>query len=660
MNRGGREPDPGSGLTGSPLERRAGQRKPNRLSRSFRRTQSAAEAGPPSSQRADFKTPTRIHRSRTAGGFSGESPHNESDFQQDIIWDATSPSPCRLGRKGRKQPAGVVNISEIVSRIAPKHGRPEAAEPTLQQWIGDSATIPCTPDVQVPKPKRKSPRSSAVDDLLKLAKQFDFNMFRHDEEEVEDMHQQRLELLSEDISDFENGDQRDFSPSFHGNCEPAVSAAAGTDVQVRPDQHTEDDLDFLFDGPTQHVSGNLSQVSSAQPSQVKPAPALSSKEASGKTPAADVSTTNPGGGTAKDEFEDDWENDDLLNDSLVLEMTQNPQSFTAPQHCSTQKPPSVREHRSPAAPAAAGLSFGQSAVSKVEKENVRQRATFKLESNPISSEKRLQTNTWTNWEVDYSSETAGGRTQQSSFSCRKGFSGESGSQRRTWQTSNTVKSDQQRTSVSSSVSALSASITSFTKTAVSFPKRPQAVSPHVQPAAVSDFLDEDLDSFFSSETLWDDTADDDLLCEICEDLENQIQSLDNVSTKQTPLVGQTSNQRAVLQPSNRIWDSSNQQPANRQPVCPTAPPGGSGSTNSSTCQRGSSRVQSASAAPPPPPQGKTSKDQFTFKKPNNPVSTVTDKVRGKCSAAEIELKKQQAMERRRQRLQAAQNLRALT
>lgn len=35
-------------------------------------------------------------------------------------------------------------------------------------------------------------------------------------------------------------------------------------------------------------------------------------------------------------------------------------------------------------------------------------------------------------------------------------------------------------------------------------------------------------------------------------------------------------------------------------------------------------------------------------------------VLGKCSAAEIELKKQQAMERRRQKLQASQNLRAPT
>lgn len=91
------------------------------------------------------------------------------------------------GKRGTKQRVGVVDISEIVSRIAPKvrtslvtshaqpvngfclrccccvvivkHGRPEAAEPTLQQWIGDG--VPCTPDVQAVKPKKKSLRWAA-------------------------------------------------------------------------------------------------------------------------------------------------------------------------------------------------------------------------------------------------------------------------------------------------------------------------------------------------------------------------------------------------------------------------------------------------------------------------------------------------------------------
>ncbi|MED6256469.1 hypothetical protein ATANTOWER_026766, partial [Ataeniobius toweri] len=105
-----------------------------------------------------FKTPTRISRSKPTPVPSVESPHNDSDFQQDIIWDATSPLTNRFSKRGKKPTAELINISEIVSRIAPKHGRPRVAEPTLQQWIGDSASIPCTPDVQAPRAKKKSPR----------------------------------------------------------------------------------------------------------------------------------------------------------------------------------------------------------------------------------------------------------------------------------------------------------------------------------------------------------------------------------------------------------------------------------------------------------------------------------------------------------------------
>ncbi len=514
-----------------------------------------------------------------------------------------------------------------------------------------------------------------MDDLLKLAKQFDFNMFRQDEEEVEDMHQQSLELLSEDILDLENGDQNAFSPSLPGDCHPAVKAAAGTDVQVHLDQHMEDDLDFLFDGPTQHVSGNLSQVSSAQPSQVKPVSSVSSKEASMKPlsssqgPTSGVSMTNIKGTSANDEFEDDWENDDLLNDSLVFEMTQNPQNFTAPKHCSTQKPPSEFKYQreSKCNPVnvsiSGGVGLSQSAVSEVEKNNERQRTTFKLEPNLNFSVKRIQTDTWTNSKVDYSSETADKDTQQNRFSSGKGVLVEAGA-RRTWQTSNTVKSEpqkpQKRTSVANSstkynTAAFTASNVSAAQTAQSFPQKPAVVSSHSEAPAVSDLLDEDLSSFFLSDPVWDDPADDDLLCEMCEDVENQIQSVENVSTKQTLPVGQMLNQRVALQSDNRT-----QQPANRQPLLQkqtaTAPPcasGGpagtslaagfvsnftagvqmntvrdsfrytqaknaSGSTNSSACLQGSSRVQSA-------PQGNPRKDQFTFKKPNNPVSTVTNK-----------------------------------
>ncbi|XP_028263894.1 ewing's tumor-associated antigen 1 isoform X2 [Parambassis ranga] len=572
-----------------PLEPPAAKPRTSRLSRSFRQTQ-AAEVEAPQTQQSGFKTPTRIHRSRPAA-VCGESPQNDSDIQQDIIWDATSPSPHRLtGRRGRKHAAGVVNISEIVSRIAPKHGRPKAAEPTLQQWIRDSASIPCTPDVQAPKPKKKSPRLNRVDDLLKLAKQFDFKLFRQDVEDVEDLHQQSLELLTQGVLNFEN--------SIHA--EGPHSQLANDNL----DPNMDNDLDFLFDGPTQHTSRNLSQASSAQLSQVKPVAGDS-----GRAPASQCGPSV--------EFEDDWENDDLLNDSLMLEMTQNPLTFTAPKFCSTQRAANqVRDHQTVRA------AVSQSVGSTVDKENV----TFRLDQNAEFSVRRVQTDT-----------SSGGpqRPCQNRPITVQTDTSSGGPQRPCQNRPITVQAQ--------STSSGGPQQPNPVRTA---PQDPQKTAQCFVPP-VLDFLDDDLDSFFSSEPVWDDPADDDLLCEMCEDLEKQIQVSDH---------------RAALQP------------ASMHPSAPVGSgrPGGA----SLACGPGSSTANMSfrltqtvpgSTVRPACLQGSSNKDRFTFKKPNSPVSmaakhpitTATSEAVGKCSAAEIQLKKQQAMERRRQRLQAAQNLRAL-
>uniref|UniRef100_A0A3Q3AQY7 ETAA1 activator of ATR kinase n=1 Tax=Kryptolebias marmoratus TaxID=37003 RepID=A0A3Q3AQY7_KRYMA len=508
----------------------------------------------------EFKTPTRIPRTKPAPVSCGESPHNDSDLQQDIIWDATSPSPRRPGTRRKKQTAGTLNISEIVSRIAPKHGRPQAAEPSLQQWIGDSATIPCTPDLQVPRTKRKSPRASSVDGLLKLAKRFDQNMFHPEEVEVGDM-----DLLAQDIPDFQSKPithQSKLSASPPENGQPAVNTEPGTDPDW--DQQLQDDLDFLFDGPTQNLSRNLSQAPSA-PSE------------DGRKPPE----------SARGAFEDDWENDDLLNDLLALEMNQNPQL------CSTQKPPGPAGPVSPREPAG---RVGP----RVQKENLRPRATF--------SGNRTQTDLRT----DPAGSPAGTGPHRTEPTCQ----------------SNTLKPEPQRSRID-----------------------PRSSAETFKPDTV-DFMD--LDLLFSSDPVWDELADDDLLCEMCEDLENQIQ---NVTARQTPV---RSNQRAALQPTHR--------------TCPNRTQTGAGGPSSSR------------AAPRP-----ANNHRFGFQRPTDPVTMATgtgtgqntgqtcsstfnrvgcllrhmtalvDDVTscpspvGKCSAAEIELKKQRALERRNRRLQAQQN-----
>ncbi|XP_069578153.1 ewing's tumor-associated antigen 1 isoform X1 [Brachyistius frenatus] len=605
MNGGpGRFGSPTGGLSDSPLEPHTSKPKTNRLSRSLRQTQ-AAEVDSPRRQQSDFKSPTRTCSSRAAPGFNAESPHNDSDVQQDIIWDANSPPPHRLGKRGKKHSAGVVDISEIVSRIAPKvrntpggmnrtselgkiiklmllflkHGRPRVTEPTLQQWIGDSATIPCTPDLRPPKPKKKSPRLNAVDDLLKLAKQFDFNMFRQDEDEEEEK-----ELLTEDV--FKSNGVNDFS--LPGNGRLAVGAVGGANMRPHLDQHMEDDLDLLFDGPTQHLSGSFSQASQVKPS------------ASSRGPTAAVSTTTTA--PANDEFDDDWENDDLLNDCLVLEMTQNTQKFTTPQLCSTQKP-KVKGRQSPAP--------------------VGPRMTFRLESNPDFPVKRIQ--------LDSSSETNKGPQQNR-------VSGRTGSQ------SDPVKPDHQNRPVHHRTSNMTHS----------FSQNPEG----------SAHLDDDLDLLFSSDPVWDDPADDDLLCEVCEDLENQMQGGNHLSTKQAAPPARVSS----WQPTTRTRDLRFQQQQQAAAPRGSGAPGGLslvGQVNAakepfkftqtksvasvrSTCQQEGSE--------PRPTQQRANRAGFSFKRPQHPVSTVTSTVGEKCSSAQIELKKQQAMEKRRRRLQDVQNL----
>ncbi|XP_015249318.1 PREDICTED: LOW QUALITY PROTEIN: ewing's tumor-associated antigen 1 homolog [Cyprinodon variegatus] len=598
----------------------------SRLSRSFRQSQvdparSPGEPGPAQTYKRnqtaplevpestgnqkepEFKTPTRISRSKTAPVPSAESPHNDSDFQQDIIWDATSPSPHKPGKRGKKAAAGAVTISEIVRRIAPKHGRPQVTEPTLQ------SAIPCTPDVQGPKPKKKSPRTNGVEDLLRLARQFDLNMFHQDEEEED-----------------EDESSRQDESCFPGNLQPATNMAAGSEPQPPPDRLLVDDLDFLFDGPTQRLSGDLSQA----PSQTRSASA--SVEVNRKP-----SVSGSGSATGKNkqdsvpiEFEDDWDNDDLLNDSLVLEMTQNPLSFMVPELCSTQKPAGSARAPERAAPGQSSLGrvtprlvsldkssagrVGPPAGSRVEKENLRPAAAFKPNRTFGSPRKSIEANTSSAQQV------GSGSKNQNRFRSLSG--------------------------------------PQLTGPTSSFKQEPQRTQNNLRtPAGTAetlgsnqvDFLDDDLDSLFSSEPVWDDPADDDLLCEMCDDLENQIliqvQLKTEPSTRQAPV--------PALQPTHRTWENrdrldtagravgSSLAAGVKQPIRFSQP-----KPAADTAFR-SVQSEPPGAGPPPNTQ------HYTFKKPSNLVSIAT--VKGKCSAAEIEMKKQQALERRRQRLQAVGN-----
>ncbi|XP_007544223.1 uncharacterized protein LOC103132364 isoform X1 [Poecilia formosa] len=521
----------------------AGPPRRNRLSRSLRQSQTGAAVVLESTRNRrepEFKTPNRISRTKPSSvPVPGpDSPHNDPDLQQDIVWDAASPSPRRSGTRGKKAAAGgAVNISEIVSRIAPKHGRPRITEPALQQWIGDSAAISCTPDPQGPRAKRRSPRATRVENLLRLARQLDQNLFQN---------QNLEEVLTEE----------DQGPGSFG-------------LEPRPDpDFLQDDLDFLFDGPTQMPSRTLSRG----PTQNRPG----SASLCGSGPAG--SRTCSGPGSVQNQLEDDWENDDLLNDSLVLEMTQNPDHFLVPKLCSTQNT------------AGSGQNWVAPSVgTRTEKENL----------GPA-------------WNPDWSSGSGKWvqtRPEQNPYSSVS------------------------RAPEPGQMCSLEPESQWFWSNPTSRP-----IS-DIQPGSVGLDVLGDLDSLFRSEPVWDGPADD-LLCEMCEDLENRIQ----VKMDRT-----ASDQRAALQLTHRTSE-------NRIRPDPAGPAGCSLATAPVKQPIGFQLPPPAVSAvfrnrtgsePSAAPRQKDSQ-YFTFRRPGDLVTMATGK--GKCSAAEIELKKQQALERRRRRL----------
>lgn len=544
-------------------------------------------------------------------------------------------------------------------------------------------------------------------------------MVCQDEDKAENLEQEGLQLLSEDILDFDNGNENNISPFLPGLTGSIVNATRAKDLQVHLGMDQEDDLDFLFDGPTQRLSTNLSQCSLAQPSQVKH-PNVSYKNAPGKLfvpchgPSSEATLAHTKA-TSTDDFEDDWENDDLLNDPLVIEVTQNPQKFAIPKHCSTQKPLCERQYQSDNtgnAPAVGAVKHRPSVMSNEEKENFKQRTIFKLESIPNLSVKKITTESSANLMSfsNYNESAAEKESQKSLFSSNKGTIETTSQQKWQMYHSNALNSDpqqsqfQQRTSVAnlSAKYNMSASIslnTSAMTTNKTFPKKPSPpeVVSNLKPAEckqipggpiplrTSDFLDEDLDSLFSSDSVWNDD-DDDLLCEMCDDLESQIQSADNLSTKQALPASHMLNQRPVLAPSNRAWDNRDQQTEDKRLKRPptnqhlasdqggtclqslinkptsTSLPSGSGrpagtsfaenytfncsaGLQSNTAKesfrhtqaRRPSTMRSSNFKPgnrkqldSAPPLGNAVKDQtqFTFKKPHNPVAAVTSKGKG--------------------------------
>ncbi len=155
---------------------------------------------------------------------------------------------------------------------------------------------------------------------MKLARQFDENM-QQDRETSE-----QLNTVSNNLNECVNTSKTKLTEKSSPSTYKDLKCPSSSD-QVEAELHA------LFDSSTQRISGRLSQSSSAsagsqeindQPSTSTltepPQSALNSANKSGPAahPAEAVYNSN-----TCDDFDDDWDNDDLLNDSFVLAMTQN-------------------------------------------------------------------------------------------------------------------------------------------------------------------------------------------------------------------------------------------------------------------------------------------------------------------------------------------------
>lgn len=139
-----------------------------------------------------------------------------------------------------------------------------------------------------------------MEDLLKLARQFDENM------------QQDSETEQQQTTQHQGG-----MPSS-GKAEESKGSTWSDGVEA--------ELHALFDSSTQKFSGTLSQGFS-QEARDKMAASGQMEPKSRERSGAASQTAVGGGGLIRNvtpQFDDDWEDDDLLNDPDVIAMTQNP------------------------------------------------------------------------------------------------------------------------------------------------------------------------------------------------------------------------------------------------------------------------------------------------------------------------------------------------
>ncbi|NXC81527.1 ETAA1 protein, partial [Cercotrichas coryphoeus] len=336
------------------------------------------------------KTPKRsLSRKSRIPTFS--SPINDTETQQEIFWDSHSPVAHSLGSGKTKQSTSrcAVEISEIVNRIAPQDEKAACNEDSLLgTWIGEDA-IPCTPIVVKGRARTKLSCTRDLkiknpeEELMKLAKEFDKNLVELDAvQEQEKLGHNFIQTTSEPSSNSKDeinmknqksllaeGSETDTAVSLKPVGQSTgipVAEPCQSSSQKSVDLEAEVALHALFDSSTQKCSGHLSQGLSDislnnsfhkikstleeenLPEKVEDVQhgnseayqkdtmfAVGSVDQTVPKPDTDTLTKNPHlktqlvasaklAGVVNDDF-DDWDTDLLADDSFVMQITQNPE-----------------------------------------------------------------------------------------------------------------------------------------------------------------------------------------------------------------------------------------------------------------------------------------------------------------------------------------------
>ncbi|NXL95118.1 ETAA1 protein, partial [Alectura lathami] len=357
------------------------------------------------------KTPKRsLSRKSRIPTFS--SPVTDTDIQQEIFWDPHSPIARGLGNGKKKLPTTrcAVEISEIVNRIAPQDEKAACNEGSLLgTWIGEDA-IPCTPGVVKVRARTKLSCTRDLkiknpeEELMKLAKEFDKNLIElgavQEQEKVghgfiqtaseslnsykAEVNMKNLKSLLDEVSEIDTA--LSLNPLGESTGIPAAEPCQSSS-QKSIDLEAEIALRALFDCSTQKCSGQLSQglldislnnsfhenkstlKEEHLPEQIKNMQRGKSGACQKDTlhvpgsvnqtfPISDAHTStkkNPPlktqlvgsskpAGVVNDDF-DDWDTDFLADDSFVMQITQNPELINTEETPPVPVNPSVHGFR---------------------------------------------------------------------------------------------------------------------------------------------------------------------------------------------------------------------------------------------------------------------------------------------------------------------------